>query len=191
MRFRDFIEDTKDMTDDPKVMLNFPRVRQSANFTCGAAVLQSVLAYYGKNFPERILIQKLGTDRDDGTDYETIAKFAERCGHQTFVGSLTFEDIRKAIDKKWPVIVAIQAYAGKSPEEYEEGYENGHYVVVIGYDKTGLYFADPVMYHRGYLSYEECAKRWHDKDKDEKLEHLGIIITGTPQFDNHTARRIE
>lgn len=192
MRFKHFIEDAiKDMTEDPKVMLDFPRVRQSANFTCGAAALQSVLAYYGKDFPERVLTQKLGTDREDGTDYERIAKFAIKCGLRTFLGSLEFSEIQRAIDKRWPVILAIQAYADKTADEYEDGYENGHYVVVIGYDKSGLYFADPVMYHRGYLSYEECAKRWHDKDKSEKLQNLGIIITGTPKFDNDAAKRIE
>jgi len=192
MRFRDFIEaEMRDLNHDPRVMIDFPSVRQSTNFSCGAAALQGVLAYYGIDFKEDDLVQKLDTNRKEGTDFENMARFARRCRLRTHVGSLGFKEVQKALDKRWPVILAIQAYADKSPEEYQRDYGSGHYVTVIGYDKSGLYFADPSMYHRGYLSYEECAKRWHDKDDERKVQNLGIIIAGTPRFDQDKARHIE
>lgn len=191
MRFKDYIEAPRDLTHDPRIMLDFPSVRQATSYTCGAAALQSVLAYYGKDFPEKDLAEKLGTNSDDGTDSERMAAFAKKCGLSAYLGSLSFKDIRSALDRKWPVILAIQAYADKSPEEYKKDYQNGHYVVVIGYDEAGLYFADPSMYHRGFLSYDECAKRWHDIDDNRKVRNLALIIAGRPKFDMDKARRIE
>jgi predicted double-glycine peptidase len=55
---------------------------------------------------------------------------------------------------------------------------SGHYVVVIGYDDNYVYFEDPVLEgERGVLTYDEFAKRWHDKDRDGKVYHrFGLVL---------------
>ena len=49
-------------------ILDFPQVRQSNEYSCGAAVVRAVLAYYGKDIKEEDLMDKLSTSETYGTD---------------------------------------------------------------------------------------------------------------------------
>src|SRR4051812_22134804 len=54
------------------VFLPVPLVRQSRNFTCGAAALQSLLAFYGDSFREGQLQRLLGTEKKNGTSFRPM-----------------------------------------------------------------------------------------------------------------------
>lgn len=46
---------------------------------------------------------------------------------------------------------------------YRADWDDGHWVVAIGYDQRVVYFEDPSLARsRGYMSYGELAMRWHD-----------------------------
>ena len=47
---------------DPTVLLAMPEVRQHTDYACGAAALQSILAYYGIDVRQDTLMEKLGTN---------------------------------------------------------------------------------------------------------------------------------
>jgi predicted double-glycine peptidase len=90
---------------------------------------------------------------------------------------MRLDDLRDFIDKGEPVIVLIQAWA-ESPVDYSRDWEDGHYVVAIGYDRDNVYFMDPsTLGNYTYLPNREFFDRWHDEDAGVQLNHFGMIIT--------------
>lgn len=59
------------------IKVALPDVQQPDEFSCGAASLMSILAYYGAG-PEDydVLKKKLGTTQKNGTDYHHMVRFA-------------------------------------------------------------------------------------------------------------------
>ena len=71
--------------------------------------------------------------------------------------------------------------------KWEDDWNDGHWVVPIGYDSKYIHFEDPACQYRTFLSYDELNKRWHDIDTpDKKLFHFGISFYGKPErFDEY------
>jgi predicted double-glycine peptidase len=186
------------------IKIALPEVQQPDEFSCGAASLMSILAYYGAG-PEDydVLKKKLGTTQKDGTDYHHMIRFAGEQGLQADAkAEMTITQLEKCLDECKPVICSIQAYAEKVPEEKRaEAYkkdDNGHYLVVIGYDADNIYFMDPSLTgRRGFLPKLEFEARWHDNEgtteQPKLISHLGLVIwkpagaAAYPRF----ARRID
>ena len=165
-------------------ILDFPQVRQSNEYSCGAAVVRAVLAYYGKDIKEEDLMDKLSTSETYGTDPNNIISYLKKNKLKVdCISFMTIEKLKSYIDKKIPVIVLIQAWADDK-EEYKETLDNGHYVVVIGYTNNKLFFEDPSIYERGYLTYNEFESRWKDVSRDGTIyRKYGIAVYGIePQF---------
>lgn len=160
-------------------VLEFPQVRQSTTYSCGAAVVQSILAYYGKDFREKELMEKLHTTEQNGTDPSKIISYLKQNGLKVKFAKMTIENIQKYINQKIPVIVLIQAWADKE-KEYDKNLDNGHYAVCIGYTKDKLLFEDPSIYERGYLKFDDFIKRWKDisTSSDVVYKHVGIAVYG-------------
>jgi predicted double-glycine peptidase len=163
-----------------------PLYRQQTEYTCGVAALQSVLHYYGvEDQPEATVAEALGSDPDGGTDHREMMAYARQHGlTATTRANMTVDDLAALIDRKRPVILAIQAWADDGTD-YAESYENGHYVVATGIDRDNVYFMDP--YTRGtytFIPKAELETRWHDMDIEGPLEHWGLILEGkAPAFD--------
>lgn len=171
-------------------ILEFPDSRQSTDISCGASAVQSVLMYYGKEFREEVLMDKLSTD-NDGTRPVNMVKYLKSNGLDVTDGKITVDDIKKSIDDGYPVIILIQAW-GKE-EEYSEN-KNGHYVVAIGYDGDKIIFDDPsLMSNKGYLTTSELEKRWHDVDTGDNkvLQNYGIIAKGQKKYDSKKIKEIQ
>ena len=170
-------------------LIRVPLARQATDHTCGVASLQSILYYYGLPFREDTLAAMLQTT-DDGTPYRNMVSLAEAQGFKVSVHTkLTLEELRKFIDLGQPVLLAIQAWMGP-PVDWST-YEEGHYVVAIGYDQGNFYFMDPsTLGQYTFIPNSEFMARWHDKDKDgTHLDQFGIIITRT-SFDKYDPDRI-
>jgi len=187
------------------IRIPVPEIQQPENYSCGAAALMSILAYYGLP-PEDygVLKRELGTNKKNGTDYRRMVSYAaaQRL-HAEALAPMTLEALDACLDGGRPVICSIQAYAEKgSPEQraavYEQRNDNGHYVVAIGRDARNYYFMDPSLTgRRGYLTREEFLKRWHDNegtDARPKIIHrLGLVIwkDNPSSAYESSARRIE
>lgn len=73
----------------------------------------------------------------------------------------------------------LQSWSGVKNKNYKKDWDDGHYVVAIGYDKNHLYFEDPYSVLRTYLSIKEVNERWHDDTvKMGKLKNIGIAVYG-------------
>ena len=77
---------------------------------------------------------------------------------------MTIHNLEYYISCKQPIIIAFQAWADPGVD-YKNDWDDGHYAVVIGYDKDYLYFEDPSLLGSiGYIPKAEFLDRWHDVD---------------------------
>ncbi len=164
-----------------------PDVRQSTGYTCGAAALQAVLAYWG--FPEREdrLVARLGSTPDAGTRPDAIVRVAGEYGLSAELREgLALADLEAALAAGTTVIVDLQAWRDREDLPWTEIWDDGHYVVLLGMDADRLYFEDPsLLGARGTIPRAEFVDRWHDYEgeppldaSDRKYVRMAIFIRG-------------
>lgn len=171
------------------IKIALPDVQQPDDYSCGAAALMAVAAYYGVG-SERLddFKKALGTNQQYGTYYRDMENAANLLGlSASSQQNLSKADLIKLLDEEVPVILSIQAYAADETA-YDDPNHNtdGHYVVAIGYDADdNFYVMDPSLAgRRGYLSWSELDKRWHEDEghgQSEISHHLGIVIRPNQQ----------
>lgn len=176
----------------PPDALRVPPVRQSTSYTCGAAALQAVLAYWGRyDGGESALAKRLGSDPTDGTKVAAILRVARELGLEAEAKEkMTVDDLRAAFKRGDTVIVNLQAWADwetKAPplrgEAWAARWEDGHYVVLVAVDQTNAYFMDPsVLPGLAWLPLSELPHRWHDYEREgravRRFDRLGIVLRG-------------
>lgn len=162
----------------PPKLIRLPLVRQATDYTCGIGALASILAYYGIETREDELSKKLKSDPKKGTAYQRIADYAQAQGCEVrIVKNMSLADLKGFLDKQVPVLCLLQAW-GDDPEDYEKGWQDGHYVVAAGYDHRNIYFMDPsTLGNFAYVPIESFLKRWHDTDGKERLFNFGMVIS--------------
>jgi predicted double-glycine peptidase len=183
-------------TKDIIRILDFPNTRQSFDYSCGPGAVQAVMAYYGEDFRESQLIDLLKTDKNDGTLVRDIVGFLNSRGLQTDVKEyMTKGELLGYIDKNIPVIVLIQAWGSEIDfnNHYKDSWNDGHFVVVIGYTDENIICSDPALFKYGYIPIPEFMDRWHDYDEGEtKTYQLGIAVYGKkPTFIQKDIQRIK
>ena len=164
-----------------KHLLPFPALRQSTPWSCGAAAVQMVLAYYGKDVREDKLRSLAGTTPKCGTTITGMQRVLRRHTLRLTAGHMTVPDVKRFIDRKIPVIILLQAWTTKKRINWQTDWSDGHYAVAIGYDARRIMFADPASLYRTALTYQELDKRWHDIDAGKThYDHFGIAVYGKP-----------
>jgi predicted double-glycine peptidase len=180
-------------------MIDLPNIRQTTDYTCGAASLLSVLNYYGLYEDSEIaLANELATSIDWGTDPINIIKVASKYGLKTHeFKNMTMKQLEGFIKSGVPVIVAYQAWSD-SELDWSACWEDGHYSVVVGHDKGNIYFEDPSLGagEVGFIPRAEFIDRWHDVDHDgEPLYQYGLALSYSehPFYDSpmHRTRKID
>src|SRR5262245_2094557 len=131
----------------PPQLLQLPDVRQDTVYACGAGALQAVLAYYGIDARQDTLMKQLGTNARIGTRWWEIVRIAKQYGVDAEPGwNMDDHALEARIDKREPVILALQAWVDPPPPNaaaWEALKDEGHYVVLVGYDTRRFYFEDP------------------------------------------------
>lgn len=158
-------------------------LRQTFDFDCGAKALQALLAYYGEELREDQLLEELEADEQDGVRPEAMVAVARSHGFEVQAGpDWTLEEVKRRVSEGNPVIVLLQAWADReqSLEDWRADWDDGHYAIVIGYDKDVLLFEDPASFHRTWLEADEFLARWHDKHPvgGEKLLRWAMVLHG-------------
>jgi predicted double-glycine peptidase len=172
----------------PLNLVKVPVVTQRAGFSCGPAATLSLLRYWHPSdyasIEEGALYTPLETTDARGTEPEPIAALLRRSGLQAEYryGDVTVADLERAVDEREPPIVDLQAWTDHAAP-YRETWDAGHYVVMVGYDRERLFFADPsTMSQNGYvfLPRSELDERWHDLAgvSDERVERMAIFVRG-------------
>ncbi|MGE5100278.1 MAG: cysteine peptidase family C39 domain-containing protein [Deltaproteobacteria bacterium] len=160
--------------------LALPNAQQTTDFTCGAAVLQAVLADYGEETSEMDLARELGATPEDGVPPEAIVRVAGAHHLRAELKQgLAVDDLRRAVARGIPVLLALQAWPDAPRTRFADDWDDGHYVVVVAVEHDRIVFEDPsLLGSRGVLTRAELEDRWHDADGGRRNVHLGILFSG-------------
>lgn len=146
-------------------MIKLKLAKQTKGY-CGPASLKMVLSAYGINYSEKQLAKLTKTSRVKGCSEENIIKFAKSLGLKAYVKQKSsIKELKKLIRKNIPVIVDWY-----SPEE------NGHYSVIVGFEKNKILIADP---HFGKIRKERIKwfkERWFDVINNKIINKEIIVI---------------
>jgi predicted double-glycine peptidase len=169
-----------------KQLHGVPDVIQANNYSCGAGVVQAVMQYYGHWGYQDGYARELGTSPDQGTHPARMTEFFKKRGLDAELREgMTAADLRRHVDRGIPVIVDFQAW-GKPGLDYAHAWEDGHYCVVVGYDRKGFFLEDPSLLGTvGYLRTADFERRWRDYEieggKRRPYVRAGIVIKGKPK----------
>jgi predicted double-glycine peptidase len=172
----------------PHNALAVPLVRQSTSYSCGAAAVLSVLAYWNKyDGDESSLFAPLGTSSENGTDPLSMAVLMRQYELEVdYLVNQTWSDLENAFLRGDTVIVDYQAWHeddGSKLWDYTNLWEDGHYSVVVAINKNKIFLMDPsVLGGYGYLDREDFLKRWHDYEIRQgqrvEIQQLALYIRG-------------
>lgn len=163
-------------------MIEFPEFRQAYKYDCGANAMQALLAFNGIDTSEEEIMREAGTDKVSGTPIEGLKRVADREGLDYSEGTFTIDNLKAHIDKKWPTLIMLQAW-GENVVDWSTEWDQGHYVIVIGYDSKRIHFEDPISVKRTYLTYEELEERWRGwDDNDKKIYNWGMVFTNDTAY---------
>jgi ABC-type bacteriocin/lantibiotic exporter with double-glycine peptidase domain len=149
-----------------KKVLIYPETRQVYDYDCGANSLMSMLVFAGVEEREERIMKLAGTTKEDGTQTEGVLFAFGYFGQPIKAGcGMTPADLRKAVDKGFPTMLTLQAYRdAEIIIPYKDIWDQGHWVVAIGYEDDRIIFEDPASFHRTWLRDGELIERWHDTD---------------------------
>jgi predicted double-glycine peptidase len=159
-----------------------PLVRQAFDYSCGAASLASCLYYWGVwDGREPELYGLIGTD-SEGTSGEGIILGATHYGLSAYtVSGLSTDDLRGYLANGDTVILSIQSWGNYTDTtNWDEVWEDGHYVVLVGISGQTIYVMDPsVAGSYRVMTIMELLRCWHDyTDEGEYDWHGAIVIHG-------------
>lgn len=159
-------------------IIEFPEFKQISKYDCGATAMEAVLTYFGVDIKEKNIMDIAHTDAT-GTTIDGLIRVVDKVGLKHKLGTMSCDEVKKYIDKKIPVILLLQAWSLRPDTEWTKDWNDGHYVVAIGYDKDKMYFEDPWICARSFLTFDELEERWHGKVKgDDKQSHIGLVVFG-------------
>jgi ABC-type bacteriocin/lantibiotic exporter with double-glycine peptidase domain len=165
------------------VNLNVPIVKQATPASCGPACLLAVLRYWlGDDAPvaEADLYDLLEYDPKVGTDPRKLA-FAARDVYGLTAGAVvgaTVLQVANAVAGGTPVILQLQAWKKDDEKDYDEDWDDGHYVVAVGRRGKNLIVMDPLS-PKAYrtLSAVDLRDRWHGYDGDKQSSGIAVYVS--------------
>jgi len=160
--------------------LKVPDVRQSTGYTCSAAALLAILAYYGEEAREDRLSRELGATPEAGAPPAAIVRVARAHGLTAELKEgMTILELERAVSAGIPVLLAIQAWPEQPGRDLAAAWDEGHYVIAVGVERERFLFEDPsLLGSRGTLTREELEARWHDTDGKHRYVRMGILFGG-------------
>lgn len=165
--------------------LNLPIVRQSNEYTCGAASLLCALHYLTDySGTESQLSRKLKIKPRTGTQAAKIIQIARQHGLEADLSlETTIKQLKESLESR-VVILNFQAwrYTKDRHTSWAKLYKYGHYAVMQKIDSRNIYLMDPWLFTYGRLSLTEFMERWHSHwqnpktQKNVKVNHLAIFL---------------
>jgi N-formylglutamate amidohydrolase len=164
-------------------MIDMHSARQAFDFDCGARALQTVMGYYGVDVRGDVLLAEVDADPERGVHPDRMVAAARRYGFDVEARQgWSVEDVKRYVREGHPVIVLLQAWTKTymSLKDWKTNFDDGHYAIVMGYNRNVLFFEDPASFRRTWLRENEFLARWHDRDPrtGEKLLRFGMVLLG-------------
>ncbi len=135
--------------------LDVPFFKQDTAYSCGAASVQMMLAYFGIHRSEHALMDRLHTDRLYGTHHRALLEVFAHEGLYTYVNeSALLDELRFFIHER--MLPCLVHYIEPDADE-------GHYAVVVGVDYRHVTLNDPWNGPAFLLTVHEFESRWHNE----------------------------
>ena len=116
-----------------------------------------------------------------GSDPAHLVRAIERYGlHHRVYEPMSSRELARCLDRGRPVMIMLQAWRDVVPAAgFADVWDSGHWVVAIGHDARGVYFADPSLAAaRGFLAHAALDERWHDLEGDNQrhVQRFGLAV---------------
>lgn len=162
-------------------LLDVPNIRQRYTYDCGPSALYGVLLYYGYKTTVDAVGRACRTTRA-GTSIEHLAAAARFYNLEVDSRRMTLPEVLAYLDQGIPTILDLQAWSDHPNPSWRQTWNEGHYVVAIGYSSKDIVFMDPYAKDRAYLSQDKLHERWHDEDSRNgtRLWNHGIAVFPKP-----------
>ena len=132
---------------------------------CGPSSLKMVLEYYGIDKSEKELVRLTNCTKSLGTTAKNIVNSAKKLGMKaSFKDYSTINDIEVKLKKRIPVIVDWFSH------------DEGHYSVIVGFDKENIYMQDPELGHIRMMKRKTFMTVWFDFDGEFLKSRKDLII---------------
>jgi predicted double-glycine peptidase len=163
----------------PIKLISLPLVGQATFYTCGVAVLQSILFYNGIESRQDVIELAVGSSPSYGTGIKDMCQFLNDRGIKSDLKeNLTLREVKDSIDLDRVVVCLMQAWNDEPGHDYRDSWGDGHYVTAIGYDYERVFFMDPYnIANYAYVSNGDFLRRWHGINLGVKYLNTGIIVT--------------
>lgn len=141
--------------------MRVPIVRQTAEHTCGEAVVESIRRHYGMPPSRRRFASEI-----DGSCPRTVEHQLRRGGFNVISGNFTWRTLRYFVGRRLPVICCRQ----------------GHWLVITAMERRSLVLMDPMF--DGYVteSMVSFKRRWQDWDSMATEYRSWAIVPDPMEF---------
>ena len=151
-------------------------VRQDNQTGCGAAVLSSVVSYWGKTLSYKEIIEKHPQKSDLGYTVGELKKIANAHGLLAYSLIMNEKILKEQIKKGRPVIIPVKIFflkAYKYLPEFLPFLDNltfSHFLVVFGFDQDNFWVMNPA---NGYerIKSEDLINSW------KRHNYAGLLIS--------------
>lgn len=150
---------------------------QETKFSCGAAVVTSILNTEGVSVSEKEVRKALRTNKDDGTPLPRIRDFFKSIGCQTSMGSYDLTDLESAVSDNKYVIVSMQMWDDKE-RDWKNTWSEGHYCVVSDITPSTVDLHDPSRRRKVRVKRSLFLDLWHDEETSGvRYDQYAVLIT--------------
>jgi ABC-type bacteriocin/lantibiotic exporter with double-glycine peptidase domain len=162
----------------PAKLIKIPQTGQAKFYTCGVAVMQSLLYYNGIERDQEELEPALGSSPAYGTSIDSMRRFLnENNIDAELLQNLSLRDLRGYIDSGRVIVCLMQAWDDEPGHDYTDTWNDGHYIVAIGYDDDRIYFMDPyTIANYCYIENNDFLTRWHGINLGVRYLNAGIVV---------------
>jgi len=118
-------------------LIDVPYHAQETNYFCGPASIQMVIEYVsGDVIPQKILAEESKTDPVKGETYSNMTRipFDKRGYLNVYEAHTTIDGLKEQNSHGYAAIILIWS---------DTHHKFGHYLVVVGYNGTGIFVNDP------------------------------------------------
>jgi len=167
----------------PKNLIPIPLYRQQAGYSCGPSSALSLLRYWRWYMFSSITEQQLYRPMKcttSGTDPGPIAQYFNTINISAIYlkgNDVSLSLLQTQIDRRRPCIVDIQAWTDDKIVNWTADWDDGHFNVLVGYDRENLFFMDPSTDDTyAFIPKTEFLDRWHDVDGDDNIRTYRMVI---------------